>query len=260
MSEQELAAPADVDAARPRVRGPVSHRIAVALRPRATRAQAAIAALALLLGFGLALQVRTTAGSDALATAREADLVRILDDLTARNERLAAEERDLVTTRDQLSSGGNTTAAALRDAQERADTLGILAGTVAARGPGVDVTVSDPSGRVDAATLLDAVQELRDAGAEAMAIGDVRVVAQTSFVDGRPGTVVVDGHPLTAPYHLTALGDPRTMSAALRIPGGVVETIDGLGGSTAVSEQDDLLVASLRRASTPQYARPASGG
>jgi uncharacterized protein YlxW (UPF0749 family) len=240
--------------------GSAWHRVGVALRPRATRAQAAIGLLAVLLGFGLALQVRTTAGPDALATAREADLVRILDDLTARNERIAAEERDLQAARDQLTSGGDSTGAALRDAQHRADTLGILAGTVAATGPGVQVTVVDPSGRVDAATMLDTIEELRDAGAEAIQVGDVRVVAQTSFLDARPGTLVVDGTTLAAPYTITAIGDPRTMSAALRIPGGVVETVRGLGADAGVSERNSLLVAALRPASVPQYARPSSGG
>src|SRR5664279_2839212 len=63
------------------------HRLAVALRPRRTRAQAAIAVLFVLLGLGAALQVRSNAQFDGLSTAREADLVGILDDLTARNER-----------------------------------------------------------------------------------------------------------------------------------------------------------------------------
>ena len=63
--------------------------------------------------------------------------------------------------------------------------LGILAGTVAAEGPGIVVTID---GVDDAALLLDTVQELRDAGAEAIQLGDVRVVASTYFTQapGRP--------------------------------------------------------------------------
>jgi uncharacterized protein YlxW (UPF0749 family) len=234
------------------------HRLVVALRPRATRGQAAIAGLFVLLGFGLALQVRSTAESDALSTARESDLVRILDDLTARNERLAAEEQDLRSTRDRLASGGNSSAAALEEARRRQQTLGILAGTLPARGPGIVLTVSDPTGKADAASLLDAVQELRDAGAEAVQLGPVRVVASTSFVDGAPGTVVVDGTTLSAPYTLTAIGDPRTMAAALRIPGGVLESLANVGASGAVAERNSVDVTALKPASTPQYARPAS--
>ena len=233
------------------------HRLGVALRPRRTRSQAAIAILFVLLGLGLALQVRSNAQFDGLSTARETDLVGILDDLTARNERLAAEERDLQATRDQLANGTDRSVTALAEALKRAQTLGILAGTVAAQGPGLTVTVTDPQGKVDAATVLDAVEELRDAGAEALQIGSVRVVASTFFLDARPGTVVADGTTLTAPYTLLAIGDPRTMSAALRIPGGVVETLRGLGADAAVVEAATVTVSALRPASTPQYARPA---
>jgi uncharacterized protein YlxW (UPF0749 family) len=232
-------------------------RLAAALRPRRSRSQAAIAVLFVLLGLGLALQVRSNAQFDGLSTARETDLIGILDDLTARNERLAAEQRDLQATRDQLATGTDRAVTALTEARNRADTLGILAGTVQAQGPGLTITVTDPQGKVDAATVLDAIEELRDAGAEALQIGTVRVVASTFFLDARPGTVVADGTTLTAPYTILAIGDPRTMAAALRIPGGVVESLRGLGGDAAVVEDTTVTVTALRPASTPQYARPA---
>ena len=74
-----------------------------------------------------------------------------------------------------------------------ADTLDILAGTVPVTGPGIRITIEEVDGPVDIDSLLDTVQELRTAGAEAMQInGEVRVVAQTSFEDG-VGGIDVDG-------------------------------------------------------------------
>jgi uncharacterized protein YlxW (UPF0749 family) len=233
-------------------------RLLVALKPRRTRSQAAIALLFVLLGLGLALQVRTNEQFDGLSTARESDLVGILDDLTARNTRLAAEESDLRATRDQLAGGTDRSATALAEARKRADVLGILAGTLPAVGPGLVITVSDPQGKVDAAAILDAVEELRDAGAEALQIGSARIVAPTAFVDGSPGSIVVDGMTLRAPYTIAVIGDPRTMSAALRIPGGMVETLRGLGSDVNLAEPAQVQVTALRPASTPQYARPVA--
>ncbi len=234
-------------------------RLATALRPRATRTQAVIALLFAGLGFAVVTQVRATAGGDGLTTARESDLVRILDDLGARNDRLAAELRDLQAARDRLLSGTDQSSTAIEQAKTRADRLGILVGTVAATGPGVVVTVVDVGGTVDAAALLDAVQELRDAGAEAIQIGPVRVVAQTALQDAEPGAVTVGGSRVPAPYSITAIGDPRTMSSAMRIPGGVVETMRNLGADVTISERDEVLIDALRPADTPQYARPAQG-
>jgi len=225
-------------------------------RPRATRAQAIIAGLFVLLGFGLALTVRSTAQSDGLSTARESDLIRILDDLTARNDRLAAEQRDLQSTRDRLASGTAGSDAALQQARQQAATLGILAGTLPATGPGLQMRIDDSGHKVDAAALLDAVQELRDAGAEALQINSVRVVAATSLVD-QPSGVVVDGTALSPPYEILAIGDPRTMSTALKIPGGVVESLLGVGGQTTVLERDTVDITALRVPSTLQYASPS---
>jgi len=82
-------------------------------------------------------------------------------------------------------------------------------------------------------------------------------VAQTSFVDGPAGSLVVDGQHVQAPYTIVAIGDSHTLAAALRIPGGVVENLRNLGGDGIVDERTTVEVTALRPASTPQYARPA---
>lgn len=239
----------------PHARPPVRWR--EALRPRRTRTQLVIGVLCAVLGFGVVAQVQATTGDSFLQTARTADLVRLLDDLGARQERLADERTQLVETRDRLASGADSGAAALREARERARTLGVLAGTTPATGPGVVVRVADPEQKVTAAVLLDTVQELRDAGAEAIQIGDVRVVASTSFIDGpERGQVSVDGQVVERPFEVRAVGDPATMSTALAIPGGVVDTVAQAGGEAVVTRRSEVSVDALRPLPTPRYARP----
>jgi uncharacterized protein YlxW (UPF0749 family) len=225
-------------------------------RPGPASGRLMIALLCMLLGFGATVQVRATRTDTALASARQADLVGILDDVTALSDRLQREALELRVTRNELASGTNRAETALAQARERAAALGILAGTVPARGPGIELVVSDPNSSVDGGVLLDALQELRDAGAEAVQIGAVRVVASTAFVD-RDGQVLVDGRPVTPPYTVRAIGDPATMSAALDIPGGVLEVLRGLGAEGTVSERGRVDVTALHRLESPQYARPA---
>ena len=62
---------------------------------------------------------------------------------------------------------------------------------------------------------------------------------------------------VAAPYTVLAIGDSHTLSAALRIPGGVVQSLRNLGGDGVVQEMDTVGVTALRPAWTPQYARPA---
>jgi uncharacterized protein YlxW (UPF0749 family) len=242
------------------------------LLPRLRRVDVAVAVLLGLLGFAAAVQVRANQDEGLLASARQEDLVRILDDLSSRSDRLRQEVATLTATREKLTGGSDRDAAALAEARRRSQVLGILAGTVPARGPGVLVTVRDPQGKVGADVLLDALEEMRDAGAEAVQIeGSVdatgqptvdspsaRVVAGTAFVDAADrGGVEVGGILLQPPYRFSVIGDPATIAAALAIPGGVVDNVEQRGGRATIGRSDSVLVGALRALDRPRYARPA---
>ena len=235
-------------------------RLVTALLSRPSRAQVVAAVLLGLLGFAAAVQVRATR-DEQLDGLRQTDLVRILDDVTERAARLQAEARELEDIRDQVSGGSSGTLAALEEARSRARVLGILAGTLPATGPGIEFTISDPGGEVDAAVLLDALQELRDAGAEAIELSSVdgpavRVIVSTYLVDVEGG-VEVDGTVLVSPYRFRVIGEPRTLAAALDIPGGVLDVLRQRQAQGVVTQLDRVEIASLRAAPSPRYARPA---
>jgi len=221
-----------------------------ASRQRRTRAAALIGLLCAALGFALAVQVRSTNSDAGLAAARQGDLVRILDDLSAREQRLRRELAELERTRDRIA--GNNQETVLAEIRERRLALGVLAGTVAARGPAVKVTVHDPDGKVRAEVLLDALEELRGAGAEAVQIGNVRVGASTYLLDREGGGIEVDGTALRPPYEMLAIGDPPTMAAALDIPGGVIDTVSAAGGRAQVEQLDEAEITALRPLDRPQ--------
>ncbi|WP_433076266.1 DUF881 domain-containing protein [Dactylosporangium sp. CA-052675] len=222
-----------------------------------------IALLLALLGFGVAVQFKA-GGTDAeLSSARPEDLVRILSDLDAQQDRLRGEISDLEDTQRQLDSGAQGRDAALAEARKRADELGILAGTLPAEGPGLQIDLTQGSEAIKSETVLDAIEELRGAGAEAMQIAGaggpaVRIVASTYFVDApEAGRLVVDGTTIAAPYTITVIGGPDTMRTALNIPGGVVDSVRQHGGTVSVREMDPVRVNALHNAGALQYAKPA---
>jgi uncharacterized protein YlxW (UPF0749 family) len=234
-------------------RGRLSH----AMRPRATRAQLLASLLCALLGFALVVQARQTQ-TQGLDQLRQADLVRLLDNVTNAEARAEQDVRSEQAIRDRLLSGSDSSEAAQQAAQQRLDTLGLLAGTVAASGPGIELEITDPRRQVDASVLLDTLEELRDGGAEVIQIGDVRVVAATSFTDDADG-VRVDGRLLTPPYRYKVIGEPQTLAKVLQIPGGVLDVLKSKGAQGRVTQGSPVRVDALRAATTPQYARPAPG-
>ena len=222
--------------------------------PRATRANVLAMVLAAVLGFAIIAQVRQTS-TQGLENLREDELVRIFANVDQENDRLAEEIRGLESSLGLLESQSTNEAEAQRAAQERLDALGILAGTAPARGPGIVLTINDPQGQVTSSIVLDAIQELRDAGAEAIQIGDVRVVADTWFAD-TDGGVQVSGETVRSPYVIKAIGDANTLAGAMEIPGGVTATVRRAGGDTDVQIEDEVTVDALLTQTSPQYARP----
>ncbi|MFE1325257.1 DUF881 domain-containing protein [Streptomyces sp. NPDC058741] len=226
--------------------------------PRVTRAQLIVALLLFGLGFGLAVQVASNSDSDsALRGARQEDLVRILDELDDRTQRLEDEKQGLEKQRDELENSSDQAEEARRQTIEKERQLGILAGTVAAQGPGITMTIEDTKGTVESDMLLDAIQELRAAGAEAIQVNGVRVVAGTYLTDPGKG-VSVDGNKINAPYRFKVIGQPQDLEPALNIPGGVVQTLEKEHASVVIERSTKIVVDALRAAKRPDYARSSS--
>ena len=225
--------------------------------PRVSRAQLVVALLLFTLGLGLAIQVSSTNQESQLRGARQEDLVRILDELDGRQQRLQSEKHQLEQSLTQLESSSNQAKEAQEQTRRKGAALGVLAGTVRATGPGITLTIKDPEGHVKADMLLDTLQELRAAGAEAIQINDVRVVADTYFTDPSSGGVRIDGKSVSQPYEFTVIGNPQDLQPALNIPGGVVRTLEKEQATATITEEQELTVDALIKPKAPEYARPA---
>ena len=224
---------------------------------RPGRGQIAAGVLLGLLGFAAVTQVQSNEADDRYAGLRSADLVQVLNGLNAESRRADAELAKLRSTRRQLTDRSQSREAALRQARDQATTLGILAGTLPAQGPGVRITITDPDGKVSLNNLLDGVEELRAGGAEAMEINDtVRVVAQTSF-ETDDGDLLVDGQRVAAPYVLDVIGSPSTLSKVLDIAGGFRFDVEANDGTVAVKELDRVKITAVSDGKDPRFVDPA---
>ncbi|HEY8720586.1 DUF881 domain-containing protein [Pengzhenrongella sp.] len=229
-------------------------RLLHALLPHRSRAQFLAALLCGLLGFALVVQVRQT-NVEGLSVLRQSDLVRILDETTQRATDLERESAALERTRQELLTGSNQQQAALDAATKTATTLGILSGRLPAEGPGIELTISESSGSIPALTLFNVLEELRNAGAEAIQINDHRLVASSYFVD-TDGGIEVDGITLTAPYRWIVIGDPATMGPALEIPGGAMAAVRNAGGNGTPAAHNLVEVSATRPVHEPEFATP----
>ncbi|GAB2856010.1 DUF881 domain-containing protein [Nocardioides pacificus] len=226
---------------------------------RPSRAQAVVGALLAVVGFAAVTQVRATEDDDTYAAYREQDLIDVLSGLSGTSERAESEIARLEDARDDLQSTTSSRRAALEQAQERGDNLAILAGQIAVTGPGIRITIEEEDGTVSVASMLDTVQELRTAGAEAMEFNDrVRIVAQSAFEDGTGG-IRVDGELLTSPFVIEVIGEPNTLAEALDFSQGPREQLEEDGASVEVEELEELVIESVRQPGQPEYSQADPG-
>ncbi len=200
-----------------------------------------IGALFLLLGLLITVVVMSPSDDESQwRNARTEDLVQVLDDLSARQVRLEEESSRLAELQRDLESG--STAEALAEARRQLDALRVMSGTTPVSGAGVQISIDDPEGRIDAGILVNAVQELRDAGAEAIQVGQTRVTVDTWFADSADG-VTVGGTPLGRSFAIVAIGEPETMGAAMSIPGGLAESVRTRGAEFGTTSDPNLTIS-----------------
>ena len=238
---------------------PARDRIRRALTT-SSRRQLVVAVLLAVLGFAFVVQVRDTKANDTYAGLRESDLIQVLNGLTGTAERARREVDRLQTRRDALRDQNGARAAALDEAEQRVRTLNIIAGLVPVSGQGLRVTITESTSRVSVGSLLDTIQELRTAGAEAMEFNDsIRLGADSSFEDA-VGGIELDDQLLEPPYVLDVIGDPHILRTALTFSSGPVETLQSLDGATVtIVDLESVEITSVRQAPRPEYAELTSG-
>ncbi|GAB3789110.1 DUF881 domain-containing protein [Nocardioides ungokensis] len=248
-------APEPVPAPAPAAPTTGRERLIGALR-KPSRAQAIVAVLLAVVGFAAVTQVRANEVDDSYAGLREQDLIDVLNGLAGTTQRAQSEIAHLETTRHDLQSSTDARQAALAQAQDRADTLAIMAGLVPVTGPGIRITVTEDTAPVSVDTMLDTIQELRAAGAEAMQInGKVRIVAQSS-VEEAVGGISVDGTLLRSPYVIDVIGEPHTLTGGMTFLEGPRAQFEEDGQTVKIDELQSLDIESTVQPKQPQYAQP----
>lgn len=236
-------------------------RLLAALRRPASRGQVVAGLLLAALGFAGVTQVQANRQDDAYVGARQSELIQYIDSLSLASQRAENQITRLERTRESLGNDTEARRTALARARQQAATLGILAGTLPAEGPGVRVTVSDEGTGVGTNQLIDGLQELRDAGAEVIELNDkVRVVVSTALQDAPAGGVLVDGTPIRAPYVIEAIGDPHTLDTALDFTGGFIDEVRAVGGKVTVQQRPTVQITTVVDPRAPRYAEPAPSG
>jgi len=180
--------------------------------------QITIAAVALILGVLVVVQLRSQAGNSGLAQLSAQDLTVLVANLNARNDQLRRESSTLEAELATLKANQSRGDVSLDEITADLERVRAYAGLEAVGGPGVKIAVQGP---IDGSGVEELFNELRNAGAEAIATDDVRIVTGV-VVTGAAGDARIGDAVLGPSFEIEAIGAPDKLTGSLTRSGGVI--------------------------------------
>lgn len=220
---------------------------------RTARAQRifAVSLIALVLGFLLVVQIRSQARvAQSLVNQDNTSVALLINDLNRGNNDLLLQTLSLGQRRAALQQALNSGGADTRALDREGQVLGMVGGTLPVHGPGLEIRIT---GSVLDFELQDALNELRNAGAEAFSINGYRLVAGTPIVSRGDG-LTIDGHPVSTPYLLRVIGDPEQLQGAADISASSLQT----RVEVSVERKPDLAISEVLAPKPLIYAQLGS--
>lgn len=227
--------------------------------------QVLTAVVLLVLGFVVVVQMRSgreIARAPEVQTRNVFALATQLQTERAARQALDAEVAALRKQLEDIERDRSEGRAASEAMQRELDTLRLVAGLRPVRGHGVVVEVAEPPVRkagapvaVQYTDLVDVINELWAAGAEAVALNDVRLTAITGVSQVGP-TMIVGLRRVEPPFRIAAIGDPATLESALQIRGGLIEGLRALGLVVKITRANSLTLPGASAPPQFEHATP----
>ncbi len=216
--------------------------------------QLTVAAVAVLLGVLVVIQIRAQGGGSGLEALSATELTDLVANLNTRNDQIRTEIASTEQELAQLTGSQSRGETSLGQLQSDLARVQAWAGMRAVSGPGVEIILSGP---IPGTAVEDLLNELRNAGAEAMAIGGVRLVAG-SVVAGDPGDLSVEDTPLDDPFAIDALGNGATLTGSLTRAGGIIAQFRATfpGVEVTVTPVDRISLPATSRPLVPSHGVP----
>ncbi len=216
-------------------------------------AQLSLFAVALLIGVLLVGQLRSQARPLELSSLTAQELSTLIETLAARNIELGealAELREQIRDYERAEVEGQSDIVTSEEVL-----LGISAfgGLIPVEGQGIEIAAE---GSFDPIAINDLVHELRNAGAEAIAIDEIRITARSVAVLGT-SAIEIDGVAIGPSFTIRAIGSPDGLRAAIERPGGILRLFEqSIDARFTLTQVDRLVLPATGRDLTPSAATP----
>ena len=224
-----------------------------------------IGIMCLLLSMGTAIQIKTVndtspgVGKTQTENALRDSVLRWKEKYESITKEESEKEEELEELREQVSNYGSDSTN-LSQQLEEANTL---LGYNQVKGQGLIITLKDAKAAnylnatnfvVHDADLLEVVNALKNAGAEAISINEQRITGQ-STITCVGNTIKVDGKKVGSPFEIKAIGLIELLNGALTMPGGYLKLLEQDGIQVKVETSNEITIPKYEGTYNFEYAQ-----
>jgi len=203
----------------------------------------AISIVCVVLGIIITWQYLSVNKNEELMRVGNLKLTEVQDELIAQknNNEVLRQRLEEVQAENNRIKNEEVVEKQLKEDLERAS---ILAGITNVSGSGLVITVAKKVMEPDDLSLLEIVNDLRVAGAQAISINEERIVA-SSEITMAGNYIVINGQRTIAPFEIKAIGKPTEMERSITMLGGLKDTLDPLL-KIKIKKQEKIDIAAVR--------------
>ena len=215
---------------------------------------------------GICIQVRTVKSSNSTVSNNyeennlRAEVLRYKEKYDNKVKELEKAETELEQERESSTQNNSE----LQKKEEEITNGNKILGLAEVTGPGVIVTLTDSKKDINSALdpsslivhdldVLSVINELKNAGAEAISINDQRIVPTSGIICG--GNIIdINDEKVGAPFEIKAIGLPEQL-AALNRPGGYLERLKSDGIGVELKKSNNITIPKYTGTLTYNYAK-----
>jgi uncharacterized protein YlxW (UPF0749 family) len=220
----------------------------------------------IVLGIFIAFQMKFVQGtylSGSSPTQKTTEIINELSSVKQEKESLIEEIERLEEQLDKIQNSASEESAVVKNLTEELNRFKAFSGMTKVSGTGIMVTIDNPPKDLnvglekniayDYKLMLDLINELNSAGAEAISINEQRMVNNTE-IRLAGSQVNVNTLPITPPFVIKAIGNPGTLDGAINQRFGIVQNIQEIGYYVEVKQVENLEISAFNGSIKFRYA------
>ncbi|HOE57399.1 MAG TPA: DUF881 domain-containing protein [Bacillota bacterium] len=233
-----------------------------------TKYQIAIAFVCVVLGLMVSIQFRTVKqGVGPVSEYRARELASQLKKIREENAKLQNVKKDYESKIKEYEDSASQGSVSAKILKTELDQARIIAGLEDVEGSGITVIVDDLKFSekvnyplISYSMLLELLNELNAAGAEAVSINGQRIISTSEIRQVGGIHININTVSFAPPFIFKAIGDPKTLEAALRLREGIVEEFENTGVAVTITQEQAVKILKYSGVIERKYAKVIKEG